>query len=97
MRPHPRSLRPVRLVRLAMAILLPMGGNFDFGIDRAAAFSAMRDRDPDGCEQRPSEKDYAAFQSWAIGRYGRTLWDEYSAGGTEPYAHNEDGTFNDRP
>lgn len=84
-------------------ILLPLGGNFDFGPDREQAFRAMADRDPDGQDygqHGPTHADYERFAVWAVQRYGRALWDEYNAprdSGDGARQDNDGGTFNDRP
>lgn len=39
---------------------------------------AMSDRDPDGWEVKPKDKDYVQFKSDMIKKYGQGGWERYN-------------------
>lgn len=44
---------------------------------REQVFKDLRDRDPNGWETRPTENDYAEFESYAVRKYGKEWWKRY--------------------
>lgn len=46
-----------------------------------AALEVIEAADPDGGTARPTEADYVRFEAWAVGRFGRGVWERYRRGG----------------
>ena len=51
-----------------------------------ATIRRINAHNPDGFARMPTDDDYAAFETWVVGTYGRKTWNEYkSLGGGENY------------
>ncbi len=55
-----------------------------------AVLKRIEAADPDGwTDVRPSPREYAEHEAWAIGTYGRAAWVAYMRGGWAPGPESE--------